>query len=192
MRRAACWRDWLSSWSAVARRIRVPLGFVFAAAYLWLAQPTVKSIIIGSAVCVPGLWLRALASGHIRKNEQVTSGGPYAYTRNPLYLGSTILAAGFAIASRSLVVAAILAAIFVAVYLPVIWAEEEFLRSRFPDYAAYAERVPRFLPRLRRNPAAPQTAFSPRLYWSHREYSALAGAIVMLGALTLKLLWFSR
>jgi protein-S-isoprenylcysteine O-methyltransferase Ste14 len=182
----------VAEWSAVARRIRVPLGFVFAAVYVLLASPTWRSIVVGAIVCVPGLWLRGFASGHIRKNEQVTSGGPYAYTRNPLYLGSIVIAAGFAIAARSLVLAAVMAAIFLAVYLPVISSEEEFLRSRFPEYEAYVERVPRLLPRLRRSAPAPQARFSAALYWAHREYSALLGAGAMLGALTLKLLWFSR
>ena len=182
----------MAEWSAVARRIRVPLGFVFAAVYVLLARPNWQSILVGALVCVPGLWLRALASGHIRKNEQVATAGPYAYTRNPLYLGSIVIAAGFAIAARSLVLAGAMAAIFVAVYLPVISSEEEFLRSRFPEYAAYAERVPRLLPRLRRSAPASQARFSAALYWAHREYSALLGAGAMLGALALKLLWFSR
>ena len=91
----------MASWSAIARRIRVPLGFVFALLYFWLAKPTVKSILIGTALVIPGLLIRALASGQLQKNEQLATGGPYAYTRNPLYLGSLILAIGFALASRS-------------------------------------------------------------------------------------------
>jgi len=81
----------MTSWSAIARRIRVPLGFVFAVIYFWLAQPSVKSILIGAGLVIPGLIIRALASGHLQKNEQLATGGPYAYTRNPLYLGSLIL-----------------------------------------------------------------------------------------------------
>ena len=91
----------MASWSAIARRIRVPLGFVFAMLYFWLAKPTVKSILIGAALMIPGLVIRALASGQLQKNEQLATAGPYAYTRNPLYLGSLILAIGFALASRS-------------------------------------------------------------------------------------------
>ena len=82
----------MASWSTVARHIRVPLGFVFAALYFWLAKPTVESILLGSVLVIPGLVLRALASGHVQKNEQLATSGPYAYTRNPLYLGSLILA----------------------------------------------------------------------------------------------------
>ncbi len=91
----------MASWSAIARRIRVPLGFVFAILYFWLAKPTADSILIGAALVIPGLVIRALASGHLQKNEQLATGGPYAYTRNPLYLGSLILPIGFALAARS-------------------------------------------------------------------------------------------
>ncbi len=82
------------TWSRVARRIRVPLGFIFAVVYVWLAQPTRTSLIAGSLVLLPGLVLRGLASGHVQKDKQLTTSGPYAYTRNPLYLGSLMLAAG--------------------------------------------------------------------------------------------------
>jgi len=91
-----------SAWQRIARRIRVPLGFLFAAAYIWLAHPTFHSIIAGASITIVGLLIRALASGHVTKNEVLTLSGPYAYTRNPLYFGSLVLAAGFAIASRSL------------------------------------------------------------------------------------------
>src|SRR6202167_2838143 len=89
------------SWRRIARRIRVPLGFVFTAIFLWLAKPTAKSMLIGSALIIPGLVLRSLASGHVKKNEELTMTGPYAYTRNPLYLGSLLLTVGFAISARS-------------------------------------------------------------------------------------------
>ena len=89
------------SWALVARRIRVPLGFVFAVVYVWLARPSRMSILTGGLLVLPGLLLRGLASGHVKKNEQLTTSGPYAYTRNPLYLGSLLLAAGFSIAARS-------------------------------------------------------------------------------------------
>src|SRR5258708_8159783 len=97
----------MASWQKVARRIRVPLGFLFAAAYIWLAHTTLRSIVAGSCISLIGLLIRALASGHVRKNEQLTTSGPYAYTRNPLYFGSLVLAAGFAVASRSLWIALI-------------------------------------------------------------------------------------
>src|SRR5579864_3694315 len=144
-----CWGAGLSSWGDTARRIRVPLGFVFAIVYFWLARPSRESLLVGAAICIPGLALRALASGHVQKNTCLTTTGPYAYTRNPLYLGSLMLAGGFAVAARSLWIALAIVALFLAVYLPVVRAEEEFLRLRFPEFAEYAQRVPRFLPRWR-------------------------------------------
>src|ERR1700757_3609659 len=116
----------MPNWPKIARRIRVPLGFALAALYLWLARPTLRSILIGGALVIPGLLVRALASGHVQKNEQLATSGPYAYTRNPLYLGSLILALGFAIAARSAWIAAAMLVMFLAIYLPVIRGEENF------------------------------------------------------------------
>ena len=92
----------MRSWGQIARRIRVPLGFIFAIFYLWRARPTWESLLVGAAICVPGLGLRALASGHVQKNTCLTTSGPYAFTRNPLYLGSLVLAGGFAVAGTLL------------------------------------------------------------------------------------------
>jgi len=89
------------SYVQVARRIRVPVGFAAAALYIWLAEPTWASIVYGTAIIVPALLLRTAASGHVRKNQEVTTSGPYAYTRNPLYLGSILLVMGFGVASHN-------------------------------------------------------------------------------------------
>lgn len=180
------------SWSRVARRIRVPLGFLFAALFLWLAHPNWTSIVVGAVVAVGGVWLRAAASGHVRKNAELTTTGPYAYTRNPLYLGSVLIACGFAIASRSWFVVVICVVLFTAIYLPVIRAEEQFLGSQFLDFADYCERVPRLIPRLRAASGASRGSFSRALYLQHREYNAALGTAAMLGALVAKLLWLQR
>lgn len=177
------------SWSRVARRIRVPLGFVLAVVYFWLARPTWVSIAIGAVVALIGVAIRATASGHVKKNAELTMTGPYAHTRNPLYLGSIVIAAGFAIASRSWWVVGILAVMFVAIYVPVIRSEEAFLRSKFAEFDEYCRRVPRLIPNLRRM-EADSGAFSRELYLKHREYNALLGTGAMLGALVTKLLWF--
>jgi protein-S-isoprenylcysteine O-methyltransferase Ste14 len=183
----------VTSWSAIARRIRVPVGFAVAALYLWLAQPSGRSIAAGALVCVPGICLRALASGYVRKNEELTTTGPYARIRNPLYLGSVIIAAGFVVAARSWLAAAMLALLFAAVYLPVIRSEEDFLRAKFPEYAEYAARVPRLLPGWHKPSVADQAAkFSATLYRQHREYNALLGSAAMFAALAAKLLWHSQ
>ena len=175
----------MPSWQTTARRIRVPLGFLFAAAYIWLAHPTVRSIAAGSGISLIGLLIRALASGHVKKNEQLATTGPYAYTRNPLYFGSLILAAGFAVASRSWWIALIAVVMFFAIYIPVIRGEEAFLRSRFPEFEEYASQVPRLFPRLRPYQSS-ATSFSWDLYWKHREYNAALGAAFMIAAMAVK------
>ena len=180
-------------WNRIARRIRVPLGFVFAAVFLWLARPTPLFLALSLLLVVPGLLLRGFASGYVKKNAELTTTGPYAHTRNPLYLGSILIAVGFAFAARSFWIALVLVALFLAIYLPVIRSEEQYLRSVFPGFDAYAARVPRLVPRLlpRRAPAsetlAEPGAFSPALYRKHREYNALIGAACMYAALILKL-----
>jgi protein-S-isoprenylcysteine O-methyltransferase Ste14 len=177
----------MTSWSAIARRIRVPLGFAFAIVFLWLAEPTRKSILAGAGLIVSGLVIRALASGHLQKNEQLATGGPYAYTRNPLYLGSLILAVGFALVARSWWIAAGIVLIFFAIYLPVIRSEERFLRERFAQFEDYAREVPALFPRLSAF-SKPSGGFSSDLYWKHREYNAALGSAAIMGALVVKLL----
>lgn len=181
----------MASWSRIARRIRVPLGFAFAALYVWLAHPTVLSLSVGAVVALPGLLLRALASGHVKKNEELTITGPYGYTRNPLYLGSLILAIGFAIASRSWIIAAVIVVLFFFIYLPVIRGEETFLRQQFPEFNDYASNVPRLFPRLTSYREG-SGSFSLDLYRKHREYNAALGTAGVIAILLAKLLLISR
>ncbi len=176
----------MGRWSSIARRIRVPLGFVFAVLYLWLAKPTVESLLIGAGLVIAGLAIRGLASGHLQKNEQLATGGPYAHTRNPLYLGSLILSVGFALAARSWWIAGGIVLLFFVIYLPVIRAEENFLRERFPQFDEYAREVPSLLPRLSRF-GKRTGSFSWDLYWKHREYNATLGAVAIMAALLAKL-----
>lgn len=183
----------MPSWSRVATRSRVPLGFVFAAAYFWFARPSWTSLGAGFAVAAVGVLVRALASGHIRKNAALATTGPYAFTRNPLYLGSIIIAVGFIVAARNFWIGVAALAMFAFIYLPVIMAEEKYLRSTFPGYDRYASEVPRFLPRLTPYRAGAEvddgsSQFSSALYLRHREYNAALGSILMLGALLLKML----
>lgn len=179
-----------TGWSRIARRIRVPLGFAFAVFFLWMAAPTPLFLALGLLLVIPGLLLRGYASGYVKKNAELTTTGPYAYTRNPLYLGSMLIAFGFALAARSPWIALALAVLFLLIYIPVIRSEEDYLRSVFPSFDAYAARVPRLLPRI--VPASaegvPSGRFSPQLYRKHREYQALMGALSMYAALILKLI----
>ena len=177
------------SWGRVARRIRVPLGFLFAVFYLWRARPAWWSLAAGGAVAAFGVFLRAIASGHVKKNEQLATTGPYAYCRNPLYLGSIIIAIGFAIASRDAWVAIVIVLLFLAIYVPVIRSEEAFLRQHFPGYQDYARRVPRLMPRTLWWSGLAD-GFSLALYRQHREYNAMIGAAAILAALVVKMLWF--
>jgi len=181
------------AWSVMARRIRVPLGFLFAALYLLLARPTWRSMVLGSIGVLPGLWIRALASGHVRKNEALATSGPYAYTRNPLYLGSLLIGAGFVMAARSWWIGLLLLVMFFAIYIPVIRGEEELLRQKFPEFDEYARQVPRMFPRLGHPGAQERSrAFSADLYRQHREYHALLGAAALMVALAMKLIWGAR
>ncbi|MBV8478331.1 MAG: isoprenylcysteine carboxylmethyltransferase family protein [Acidobacteria bacterium] len=179
------------SWAAFAKRIRVPLGFAFAVVYFWLARPRPWSLAVGILIATLGLLVRAIASGYVRKNEILTTAGPYSYVRNPLYLGSVVTAAGFALAAQNLWIALALTAIFVLVYLPVIRSEETFLRKRFPEFEAYARHVPRLWPRRASLLGATGT-FSWQLYCHHREYNALLGALVMIAALAAKMVWWPK
>ena len=177
------------SWSKIARRIRVPLGFLFAAFYFWRARPDWLSLALGAAVAATGVFLRAMASGHVKKNEQLATTGPYAYCRNPLYLGSIIIAIGFAIAARDLWVAIGIVGLFIVIYVPVMRSEEDFLRQQFAEYESYARRVPRLIPSTVWFPGL-TSGFARELYRQHREYNALIGAAALLAALVVKMLWF--
>lgn len=179
-----------TGWRGLARRIRVPVGFLFAVFFLWRARPNVTFLVWSLLLVVPGLLLRAYASGYVKKNAALTVTGPYAYTRNPLYLGSMITAFGFALASRSISVAILLALLFAVIYGPTILSEEEFLRTAFPQFDDYARQVPRLFPRLTpaRLNGARSGGFSRVLYWKHREYNALLGASALYAALVVRLL----
>jgi protein-S-isoprenylcysteine O-methyltransferase Ste14 len=178
-----------TGWSRIARRIRVPLGFVFAGVFLWLAHPSPESLALSLILVTPGVALRAYASGYVKKNSELTRTGPYAHTRNPLYLGSLLIALGFAIAARNVGVVIGIAILFFAIYLPVIHSEEAFLRQTFAGFDAYCAHVPRLFPRLTpaRHEGAEAGSFSPALYRKHREYNALIGAAAIYAALLLRL-----
>ena len=184
-----------TNWRRIAHRVRVPLGFLLAGFYVWMARPTPWSMVGGAVITAVGLAIRAFASGTVRKNESLATTGLYAYTRNPLYLGSIVLAAGFAVAARRWIILPVLLLMFFAIYLPVIRAEEQFLWERFPEFVEYERRVPRLIPRLSTlfgRPPGVEGGFSWNLYRKHREYHALAGALAMAVLLVIKLFCCTR
>jgi protein-S-isoprenylcysteine O-methyltransferase Ste14 len=171
-------------------RWRARLGFPLAAVCLWLARPTAVSILTGAAIALLGLMVRAAAAGHLRKGETVAMCGPYARTRNPLYFGSALLAAGFVVASQSWAVAALVTAYYLAMYPFLMRREERELRARFGGvFDEYARRVPLFWPRLRAESAAGATQFSWTRYARNREYQTAMGTAALLLGLWARSIW---
>jgi protein-S-isoprenylcysteine O-methyltransferase Ste14 len=175
------------------------MGFVFAAVFLWLARPSWRMMLASLVLVLPGLWLRGYASGYVKKNAELTTTGPYAHTRNPLYLGSMLIAFGFAAAAASWVILVTLAALFAAIYIPTIQGEEVYLREHFAGFDEYADEVPRLLPRLTAastaaagGAVAVKGSFSRELYLRHREYNSAMGAVGLYLALAARLLFFPR
>jgi protein-S-isoprenylcysteine O-methyltransferase Ste14 len=177
------------NWSRVARRIRVPLGFLFAAFYIWRARPTSASILVGVLIACSGLIIRALASGQVKKDRELTITGPYAYVRNPLYLGSILLGLGFTIAARDIWIVIFLIVYFVVIYVPVIQGEQDYLKDQFSGYADYKRRVPSLVPRTLWFSGVTE-GFSRELYFRHREYNSLLGAAAIVAVLIAKIFLF--
>ena len=176
-------------------RWRVRVGYPLALAVFWLARPTLKSIAWGAAIGAVGLLVRGLAAGHLRKHEALATTGPYAYTRNPLYLGSAILAGGFAAACRSWPAVALVAVYFVVFYVAVMRREERELRKQYgAAFEEYAARVSLFFPVLKETVGSNEGArtFSWQQYARNREYQAAIGFVLVLAALGLSWYWQAR
>ena len=173
---------WIQRW-------RVPLGFLCAAIFIFLAKPTPAALLAGACVSLLGLAIRAWAAGHIRKNTQLATSGPYAFSRNPLYFGSFLLGLGFTIASGQLVLALLFAALFLGIYFPVMRVEASTMAQLFGnEYEVYKRSVPLFFPRLTpfRNGESAQVRFDGALYLRYREYRAALGLVLAWGLLLLK------
>jgi protein-S-isoprenylcysteine O-methyltransferase Ste14 len=171
------------------QRWRVPLGFLCGALFIWFARPNPLTLGIGGSVALIGLALRAWSAGHIRKNTALATSGPYAHTRNPLYLGSFLLGVGFTIASGQPLLAIPFAALFLGIYYPVMRVEAADLAQLFgEDYHIYARSVPLFLPRLFpfRDEKTEGTKFDASLYVRYREYRAALGLLIAWVLLALK------
>jgi protein-S-isoprenylcysteine O-methyltransferase Ste14 len=168
----------------MAQKLRVPLGFVIAAAVLYLAQPTRISFIVGIPIALAGMIFRTLAAGVIKKDSTLATSGIYGLTRNPLYFGSALLASGFAIISANQLAAALLLLPFMIIYPTVMLREEAHLARLFPDeFRLYKAKVPRFFPRLT---LRSRLTFSFGQYVSNREYDTAMGFAAALGFMFLK------
>jgi len=174
------------------QRWRVPLGFACAALFFLLAQARPATLIVGGLVALPGLALRAWATGHLRKNDTLATTGPYAYTRNPLYLGSFVIGLGFTIAAGRLILGLVFAVLFLGIYVPVMRVETKTLEELFgKDYQDYAAAVPLFRPRVTAyRDGLAKARFDPALYRRYREYQAAIGLVVAWLLLAIKWYWF--
>lgn len=176
---------WLQRW-------RVPLGFLCGVLFLIFARPRPSTLLIGALVSVPGLLLRGWAAGHIRKNSALATSGPYAFTRNPLYLGSFLLGLGFTIASGFWPLGILFVLLFLGIYFPVMRVESATLAGLFGEnFEKYAREVPLFFPRVTpyRN-EEPATGFDTSLYMRYREYRATLGLVIAWGLLVIKTYYF--
>lgn len=181
--------------SLIAKKLRLPLGFILAGLYLWLAPRYVtrQTLLIGAIVALIGVFVRAWASGHIMKNDRLATSGPYAFTRNPLYFGSFLISVGFAIAAHWVLVL-LVAAFFIVIYAPTMAREKANIRGRFPDaYAQYERNVPAFFPRPLpwggEGMPAEGVGFSFPLYMKHGEWKAALGYVAAVAYLAY---WVAR
>jgi protein-S-isoprenylcysteine O-methyltransferase Ste14 len=168
-------------------KLRVPGGFVLVATFALFSQPNIAFLCYGVPISLLGLALRAWAAGHLAKNQKLTTSGPYRLLRNPLYIGTLLVAAGLVVASRSPMLGVVFAAVFFLIYLPVIQLEEQHLGNLFPDFADYARRVNALLPNGR--PFPNPTRFQFALYVKNREYEAWFGFLAGLALLIAKAIW---
>ena len=175
----------------MSSRHRVPVGWLVGLVVAVFARPTPQSLLLGLPLACLGEAVRIWASGHIEKTKRLATGGPYAHSRNPLYVGSVLLALGLALAAASPWVAGAVVVYFAAFYPSVMREEADFLRKKFPEeYRAWEAVVPAFLPRL--TPGGPRTS---RFSWSrvrHNKEWRTALALPAVAALLFVRGWLAR
>jgi protein-S-isoprenylcysteine O-methyltransferase Ste14 len=175
------------------QKIRTRSIIPFAIVFIIFARPTFMTIAVGTAVSFVGLAIRAWASGHIRKGTRLAVSGPYAYTRNPLYLGSLVLGIGLTIASGQWWLVLLFILLFVGIYLPTMNVEAEEIQATFGDeYTAYRENVPAIIPRLTpwKRDGDETVTYDPALFWHHGEHLGSLGLAAGIGLLILKMYLF--
>ncbi|MGH9801320.1 MAG: methyltransferase family protein [Blastocatellia bacterium] len=174
-------------WRAKLQRLRVPIGFVTAILFVAFSRPGWSSLAAGVPLALLGALIRAWASGHLRKNAELATCGPYAHTRNPLYFGSFVMAVGCAIAGGSWLIGAWLIAFFLTIYWPVMQAESVHMQTLFGEaYARWSAAVPLFIPRLTPYRSGQTRSFSFGQYSHHREWRGLIGLSIVIAVLILK------
>ena len=176
------------TYSEVAKKLRLPLGFIFGIAYLIWARPTMLTLIVGGVIAFVGVAVRAWAAGHITKNKQLAITGPYAHTRNPLFFGSFLIGAGFAVAAHWGLLLVVIA-FWALVYAPTMERERANMRSRFPEaYDRYSANVPAFVPRVTpwRDEESDEGGFSAARYMKHGEWKAGITYVLVMGWLALR------
>ena len=175
------------NWRATLQRLRVPIGFVTAILFVIFSRSSWRSLAAGIPLALAGALIRAWASGHLRKNAELATSGPYAHTRNPLYFGSFVMAAGCAVAGGSWLIGIWLMFFFLAIYWPVMQAEAAHMQTLFGEaYARWSAEVPLFLPRVTPYSSGQNRSFDFGQYSHHREWRALIGLGIVLTVLILK------
>lgn len=174
---------------AILYHWRVRAGTPALVGALVFARPSWESLAAGAIVSLLGLGLRAWAAGHLRKEKELAVSGPYRFTRNPLYLGTLLIAAGMVAAARSWPAAALLAAYFAVFYPAIVWEERDRMKALFPEaYGSYERAVPLFLPIPGRTGAGNGARFEGRLFRKNKEGRAVLGTVAFWGLMVLKLL----
>lgn len=167
------------SYAEIAARARVPAGIVVAFLFVWLSLPDGRSLVIGMPVALLGMFLRGWAAGHLEKNIQLTTSGPFARVRNPLYLGSLLVGIGFGFAANDTSVPVLIGLFFLGFYLPVVEEEERHLDELFEGYQEYRQRVPKLVPLVRAAYRGGQ-GFRWARYAHNREHQALMAFLLIL------------
>jgi protein-S-isoprenylcysteine O-methyltransferase Ste14 len=175
------------SYAELVARVRVPTGILLALLFVWLSCPNWDSLAIGTPWALLGIVLRGWAAGHLEKNIQLTTSGPFARVRNPLYLGSLLVGIGFALAAKDGLLAVLIGIFFLGFYLPVVEEEERHLNVLFPGYRDYQQRVPKLIPQVR-TPDRGGQCFRWQLYFRNREYQALLAFLLAFFVLAQKAL----
>lgn len=174
------------------RQLRLRMVWLIVLPFFWFAAPTPELLTVGCALAFVGLWIRGWSAGTIHKDQELTTSGPYAFTRNPLYLGSFFIGLGVSIAGGQWIWPAVFLGFYATVYRRTMAGEARHLAELFPDrYAEYAREVPGFLPRL--TPYRPSGGGTAGFQWSqyrrNREWEAALGAVAAFGVLALKAFW---